>query len=117
MRLSVLLLAVLLLPVPAFAANWEYIGKDSDGYLYYVDKESVQTLSDGHRRFWEKMESDRYGKALKVWEFSCTGQYRLLQSRFYSSSKNSDTAYDGPDPWAYIQPDTFAQSEEKIVCK
>lgn len=53
MRL-LLLLAVMLLTQYVHASDWEIIDFEDKPTNYYLDKESIQKLNDGHYRFWAK---------------------------------------------------------------
>lgn len=40
------LIFIFCLASPCFASNWLYLGKTSDNSQYYIDKDSIKTLSD-----------------------------------------------------------------------
>lgn len=54
MRKLIVLLILTILSQPVFASNWKLYFENKSGARFYIDRQSVITLKNGHTRLWEK---------------------------------------------------------------
>lgn len=117
-KLPFLLIIVAFVCYSAFAQQdrWIYIGKDTSGALFYLDKTSRQSI----------------GKSIKVWDKSVypDGSYRVNQTKWECkekqfaivditiySPKNEFIGKDNPTPWLNVVPDSISEIMHKAVCE
>ena len=121
MKLAVLTaLMAIALPAPAFAADWILLGS-SRGSKFYIDRQSIRTMPNGHKRVWSRYEYNspnnlEFTSSKNYTEFDCIQDRRLeLSSTFYKDEDVKITV-DSIEKWDFITPETVGESEFNYVC-
>lgn len=115
-----------LMSVTASAANWVSLGSASDGTTIYIDADSISN-SSGYKTAFIRYDLNRYDEIIafksynsitSLVKFDCKAnprKSRSLSNIFRNGDRVvlvSNTKLD----WAFIHPDTTADSIAKFVC-
>ena len=95
----------------ASAADWVEITDDNEGWLYFIDRDSVQTKSYSSMvAAWVMTlyPNESYDKDLLEFDFS-DRTYRLLASYQYDSNGRITESYTNPSSWNHIIPGTIGE--------
>ena len=126
MKLAVLgALIVIALPAPALAADWVLVTESLDGDKYFIDRQSIRTMSNGKRRAWERAEyalKDKFGDTLSIiyYEFNCIeNSRRLLTSNHYNGEEvtASSNALGSNGEWRFLPPGSVGEDLINFVCR
>ena len=141
-RIVLSVLLVFVLSISIHAAAWEFLGKTTDGSVYYYDKSSVKYLTGNVVRFWGKeIPSEtakkenmvelgiKYlgyldGKFMKysshkvLAEINCSKeQIRTLSYVFYDSEGNIIGSFNESSHWVSIVPESIVELAANKLCR
>ena len=96
----------------ASAANWVEVAENNSGWVWYVDRDSVQ--ADHYNNcatVWEKSVyiDDSYTMTMCTYDFS-DRTYRDIVVYEYDADGRITDSDDNPGGWDYIIPDSIAES-------
>jgi hypothetical protein len=108
---------------PAYAANWVYVAKNTNGAVFYYDSDTIRR-SGNQVTVWEKVDHSR-NKTVKMreeksrWRYDCEERTRaLLQLTNYYPDRQPETftwnAYEQKE--GAVTPDTVGEDILKAVC-
>lgn len=109
---------------PVYAANWVYVGENTNNAAWYYDSETIQR-SGNQVTVWEKIDASR-DKTVKMRESKARARYdcaertrTLLQvTTYYPNGKNeTDIAKTYEQEEDAITPDTMADAMFEAVCQ
>lgn len=106
-------------------AEWERIGKSSDGITSYLDYATIKKTRNGYRAWtlYDQSTRDKYGdlSAVMLDEYDCKEERtRILQFRsFYGhmGTEGIHSVQDATGQWSYPMPETTGETLLKAVCR
>jgi hypothetical protein len=141
-RIVLSVLLVFVLNISVHAATWEFLGKTTDGSIYYYDKSSVKYLTGTVVRFWGKeipSESAKKENMLEIGvkylghldskflkysshkvlaEINCSKeQIRTLIYVVYDSEGNTIGSFNESSYWVSIVPESIVELTANKLCR
>ena len=110
------------LATPAVAADWVWLGNNSDNDVAFGDADSRTDNRAWFEARYAKPKNDGNGKfyntTKRLEEMDCSGKRsRILTITWYSKSVNPIGSYTPPyAEWSYVIPDTIGENLYKFVC-
>lgn len=110
------------LPAPAIAADWVLVTDSINDDKFYIDQQSIRTMSNGFKRAWEQnyfVKSDKYGNtSTKIYyEYDCIEKRKRLLSFIIFKDEQVNNNVNIVGDWAYVSPDSVAESLLQFVCR
>ena len=109
MKLAVLAaLIAIALPAPASASDWALVMRTAGNDRWYVNRQSIQTMSNGHKAAWIWVyfgKINNTGTRMRfLFEFNCSLRaFRDLNTELFYG-KNLTGRDDAPGNWQYTPP-------------
>ncbi|MDC8755644.1 hypothetical protein OIK40_13420 [Erythrobacter sp. sf7] len=99
----------------AIAADWVYVGTSASDTVFTVDRESIRTLPNGHKRAWiqtillapDDDGDDRYEIYL---EFDCHELRRRNLQASYFKGDNLTRSINTSSEWTFVRPDSVGET-------
>lgn len=111
-RLSAALFLLLIaVAQDAAAADWVEVGEDANGWVYFIDRDSIQAKSYGGAvSAWVRIMYPDGSLDNDLLEFDFSERTFRLRARFeYDSSGKMAESHTNPTEWAHVIPDTNAE--------
>ena len=102
--------------ISANAANWQKFFVGNDGFVTYLDKESVVHYNNGAHSGWVKTIQTN-GSTLNHVTVHCpTKMVRLNETYVYDTNGNKTFDWRGLNMWENAMPDTAGMSWVNVFC-
>ena len=122
-----LIFIVLMIPLLATASNWVNIGNSSEGYIFYIDTQSMNRSGDSVT-FWMKKNyptRDKYGdfssksnETINCRTREYITRYLMTYDDLNNNGKNTDSiSKPASVSWEPIPPESMIEIAMKFVCK
>jgi uncharacterized protein YgiM (DUF1202 family) len=102
---------------PTFAQQnrWVYVGEDTSGALFYLNKTSRQSIGKTIK-VWDKIVYRDNSYRINQTEWKCKEkQFAIVDITIYSPN-NEFISKDKPTPWLNVVPDSISEIMHKAVC-
>lgn len=109
------------LSTAALAADWVLVGRNANGEIFGVDRDSIRTMSNGYKRAWSRVvyaKPNEWGdtSAKSLMEFDCREwRFRILQATFIKGDQVTSTISEITE-WRYAEPETAGEEQLNFVC-
>lgn len=118
---KIIILVLMLLAIPVFAANWQQVGYKS--YIDYSTWNYANGLitvwfKDLNPGDWELVKNKKVWYRLSRLQFNCsTKEYNIISVLEYDLKGNVVNGVDSPyEIWYTIPPDTIIDEKYHVVC-
>lgn len=114
-------LAAATLSTAAMAADWALVLRDASGQIFFVDRDSIRTMSNGYKRAWMRLvyaKPSRWGNtsSKNLIEFDCRERrLRSLQKNLFRGREVTRTDSEITE-WLYADPEGDPEALLNFVC-
>ena len=109
------------LSTAAMAADWALVSRDANGKIFFVDRDSIRTMSNGYKRAWARVvyaKPNRWGNtsSKSLIEFDCREwRLRSLQRIIFRGRQVTSTDSEITE-WLYADPERYPEALLNFVC-
>ena len=116
-----LILLIILLTFPAYAADWKLYFENQMGIKFFIDIDSIHQTPEGTTLVWRRISpSDKADvkRTLEIlYEIDCSRRrFKTLQGTVYDYNTNEIKPLE-KSGWEYFEPDDLSTALYKVVCK
>lgn len=108
-KLFVVLLTLLALSCPAFAADWYYLGNSKDGTQYYIDNSSVEKNEKAAMVWCKTIDTDGSSSIVQYAFIRNEKLIAILNISNYDANDSYISGYSYALQWGAIVPDTVGE--------
>ena len=124
MKRFVICFGALMLAAPASAADWEEIGGNDSGTVFFVDRSSIRAVGNKMQVWvmfdYSKNRTKKERSTKELWKFDCNNQKSFTASWTNYSPDGTAIKSDAPMEYEFkyepVVPGTFGETAMNVAC-